>query len=134
MVFLWDMSGFKAVGFAKVAQGEERILSMAVSREEDEAVCFNSSGRVCVIRLRGLGPALPLKTLLSLVEGRSRVENAEAETSLRLAGEMYSKSREQDSVTMDVDMSETESISDSEEDMYFYYLEHESLVDSDDES
>ena len=133
MVFLWDMSGFKAVGFAKTAQGEEHILSMAVSREEDEAICFNSSGRVCLIRLRGLGSALPLKSLLSLVEGRSRVENAEAETSLCLAGEMFVTSREQNSVSKDDDLSETGSISESEEDMYLYYLEHESLVDSEDE-
>ena len=133
MVFLWDMSGFKAVGFAKTAQGEERILSMAVSREEDEAICFNSSGRVCLIRLRGLGSALPLKSLLSLVEGRSRVENAEAETSLCLAGEMFVTSREQNSVSKDDDMSEAGSISDCEEDMYLYYLEHESLVDSGEE-
>ena len=133
MVFLWDMSGFKAVGFSKAAQGEECILSMAVSREEDVAVCFNSSGRVCLIRLRGLGSALPLNTLLSLVEGRSRVENAEAETSLCLAGKMFLTSREQNSVGKDDDMAEAESISDSEEDMRRYYLEHESLVDSDDE-
>ena len=128
MVFLWDMSGFKAVRFAKAAQGEESILSMAVSREEDEAVCFNSSGRVSVIRLRGLGSALPMKTLLSLVEGRSTVENPEAETNLRLAGE-------QTSFTKVDDMAEAESISDSEEDMYLnhWYSEHESLVDSDDE-
>ena len=133
MVVLWDMSGFKAVGFSKAAQGEECILSMAVSREEDVAVCFNSSGRVCLIRLRGLGSALPLNTLLSLVEGRSRVENAEAETSLCLAGKMFLTSREQNSVGKDDDMAEAESISDSEEDMLRYYLEHESLVDSDDE-
>ena len=94
MVFLWDMSGFKAVGFSKAAQGEECILCMAVSREEDVAVCFNSPGRVCLIRLRGLGSALPLNTLLSLVEGRSRVENAEAETSLCLAGKIHSKLRD----------------------------------------
>lgn len=101
---------------------------MAVSREEDEAVCFNSSGRVSVIRLRGLGSALPMKTLLSLVEGRSTVENPEAETNLRLAGE-------QTSVTKVDDMAEAESISDFEEDMYLnhWYSEHESLVDSDDE-
>ena len=128
MVFLWDMSGFKAVRFAKAAQGEESILSMAVSREEDEAVCFHSSGRVSVIRLRGLGSALPMKTLLSLVEGRSTVENPEAETNLRLAGEQTSF------IKVD-DMAEAESISDSEEDMYLnhWYSEHESLVDSDDE-
>ena len=125
MVFLWDMSEFKAVGFVKAAQGEESIRSMAVSRMEDEAVCFNSSGRVCLIRLRGLDSALP----------RSKVENAEAETSYRLVGENFSTSREQTSVTKDHDMSEAESISDSEEDMYLYYryMEHESSVDSDDE-
>ena len=125
MVFLWDMSEFKAVGFVKAAQGEESIRSMAVSRMEDEAVCFNSSGRVCLIRLSGLDSALP----------RSKVENAEAETSHCLVGENFSTSREQTSVTKDHDMSEAESISDSEEDMYLYYryMEHESSVDSDDE-
>lgn len=131
MVFLWDMSGFKAVGFAKIAQGEESILSMAVSPEEDQVVCFNSSGRVCLIGLRGLGSALVLKSALSLAEGRSRVEIAD--TSLRLAEEIVSTSREPNSVIEDDEIEEAESTSDSEEDMYFYYLEHESLVDSDDE-
>ena len=49
LVFLWNIMEFKAIGFMKIAHAEgEKIVSMAVSPEEDGAVCFLSSGRVCV--------------------------------------------------------------------------------------
>ena len=127
MVFLWDMSEFKAVGFAKIAQGKESIMSMAVSPKEDTAVCFTSSGRVCVIRLRELGFSLPLNPLSSSLEGKEKAVH----TSLQLADEIASTCQEPASFTGDDDMVEAMSISDSEEDMYYYYLEHEILDDSD---
>ncbi|KAJ7310579.1 hypothetical protein OS493_040123 [Desmophyllum pertusum] len=40
MVFLWDISESKAVGFATIVQGNESIVSMAVSPEEDKVVLF----------------------------------------------------------------------------------------------
>ena len=58
MVFLWDISQSKAVGFIRIAERQESIVSMAVSPEEDRAVCFTSTGRVCMIKLCELGSAL----------------------------------------------------------------------------
>ena len=58
MVFLWDISQSKAVGFIRIAERQESIVSMAVSPEEDRAVCFTSTGRVCVIKLCELRSAL----------------------------------------------------------------------------
>ena len=127
MVFLWDINEFKAVGFAKIAQGKESIISMAVSPEEDTAICFTSSGRVCVIRLRELDFSLPLKPLSTSVEGKEKAVH----TSLQLADEIASTCQEPASFNGDEDMVEAMSISDSEEDMYYYYLEHEILDDSD---
>ena len=49
MVFLWDISESKAVGFARIAKGREKILCMAVSSDEDGAVCFISPNRACVL-------------------------------------------------------------------------------------
>ena len=51
MVFLWNITESKAIGFMRIVYGREKIVSMAVSPEEDRAVCFLSSGRVCVITL-----------------------------------------------------------------------------------
>ncbi|CAH3184599.1 unnamed protein product, partial [Porites evermanni] len=48
MVFLWDISESKAIGFARIAKGREKIICMAVSPDEDRAVCFISPSRVCV--------------------------------------------------------------------------------------
>ena len=58
-VFLWDLSEWKAVGFAKIAQGRgENIVSMAVSSEEDKVVCVTSFGRLNVVKLCGLKDTL----------------------------------------------------------------------------
>ena len=70
MVFLWNINESKAIGFAKIAHGEEKIVSMAVSPEEDRAVCFLSSGRVCEITLCKLECALSSKLLTALTEGK----------------------------------------------------------------
>ena len=40
MVFLWNITESKAIGFARIAHGEEKIIFMAMSPEEDSAVCF----------------------------------------------------------------------------------------------
>ena len=60
MVFLWDISESKAIGFARIAKGREKILCMAVSPDEDRAVCFISPGRVCVLNFCNLKCALPV--------------------------------------------------------------------------
>ena len=128
MVFLWDMSEFKAVGFAKITQGKGSIISMAVSPKEDTAVCFLSSGRVCVIRLRELGFPLPLNPLSSSVEGREKI----VETSLQLAEGIASTSQEPTSCIEDDDMSDAISTSDAEEDTNAYYLEPDIVPDDSD--
>ena len=63
MVFLWDVAESKAIGFVRIAHGEEKIVSMAVSPEEDEAICFSSADRVCVLNLCRLECALSSKFL-----------------------------------------------------------------------
>ena len=60
MVFLWDISESKAIGFARIAKGREKILCMAVSPDEDRAVCFISSSRVCLLNVCNLKCALPV--------------------------------------------------------------------------
>ena len=40
MVFLWDISESKAIGFARIAKGREKIVCMAVSPDEDRGVCL----------------------------------------------------------------------------------------------
>ena len=60
MVFLWDISESKAIGFARIAKGREKILCMAVSPDEDRAVCFISPSGVCVLNFCSLKCALPV--------------------------------------------------------------------------
>jgi len=57
-LFLWDLSEWKAVAFAKIAQGRENIVSMAVSTEGDKVVCVTSFGRLNVIKPCGLKGAM----------------------------------------------------------------------------
>ncbi|KAJ7374489.1 hypothetical protein OS493_004826 [Desmophyllum pertusum] len=40
-VFLWDLSEWKSIAYAKIAQGRERIITMAVTPELDTAVCLD---------------------------------------------------------------------------------------------
>ena len=87
MVFLWDLLEAKAVGFTRIAQGQENIVSMAVSPEEERLVCFTSSGRVYVIRLWNLECAMPSKLLRESMKGKAGV----TDTSLELAGEIASQ-------------------------------------------
>ena len=53
-VFLWDLCEWKAIAYARIAQGRESIASLAVSPKEDEVVCFTSFGRLTRIKLCGL--------------------------------------------------------------------------------
>ena len=80
MVFLWDITVSKAIGFARMTQRGEKIVCMAVSPEEDRAVCFLSSGRVCEITLGKLKCALSSKLLTASTEGK--VDAPETKTQL----------------------------------------------------
>ena len=87
MVFLWNTMESKAIGFLRIAHAEgEKIVSMAVSPEEDRAVCFLSSGRVCVITLGKLECALCSKLQTTLTEGKLDAP----ETKTQLAKQMPS--------------------------------------------
>ena len=69
MVFLWDVAESKAIGFVRIAHGEEKIVSMAVSPEEGKAICFSSADRICVINLCKLERALSSKFLTTPPKG-----------------------------------------------------------------
>ena len=121
MVFLWDLIETKAIGFARITQGNESIVSMAVSPEEDRAVCFTSSDRICRIKLCKLEGDLS-STFLT-IEAKDKV--AAAGPRLQLAEEI---------ATSKIPIPSTEddefSSSESEEDMYYYYLEHDDVEES----
>ena len=57
IMFLWDLSEWKAVAFTKIAQGLESIVSIALSAEGDKVVCVTSSGRLNVLKPCGLKDA-----------------------------------------------------------------------------
>ena len=118
MVFLWDIGELKAVAFARITQGKEKIVAMSVSPEEDLAVCFTSSDRVYLVRLRGLGAAPSLNPLRS--PSKDKLETAES--SLRTPLQIASISTE------DGMAAESSSSSDSEEDISDYYQGHDDDV------
>ena len=122
MVFLWDLIETKAIGFARITQGHESIVSMAVSPEEDRAVCFTSSARICEIKLCKLEGDLS-STFLT-VEAKDKV--AATDPRLQLAEEI---------ATSKIPIPSTEddefSSSDSEEDMRNYYSGHDDVEESD---
>lgn len=70
LVILWDLSEAKAASFARITQSQENIISMAVSPEEDKAVCFTSCDRLCLIELSRLENALPSKFLVAPANGQ----------------------------------------------------------------
>ena len=72
MVFLWDVTESKAIGFVRIAKGQEKITSMAVSPEEDKVVCFLSSNRVCVIHLYKLESAMCNKFSMELTKSKEK--------------------------------------------------------------
>ena len=117
MVFLWDLSEWKAVGFGRIAQGRESIVSMAVSPDEDVAVCFTSSGRVWGIKLCNLDSALSLKCLSAPVIGKLPTDK----TSQQIPVDVTSAT--QILTSIDHDTTESLSSSDSEEGYYLEDLE-----------
>ena len=129
MVFLWDIVKTKAVGFARVARGQENIVSMAVSPEEERVVCFTSSGRVCFIKLCKLEGDVPagVRSTFFTTQMKGKQEATETRLQLAPAGETASIS----AIPSESVESEEFSNSDSEEDMYNYYLEHEDLGEYD---
>ena len=114
MVFLWDLIETKAIGFARITQGNESIVSMVVSPEEDRAVCFTSSDRICRIKLCKL--AGDLSTTFLTIEAKDKV--AAIYPRFQLAEEIAT-SKILIPSTEDDEFSST----DSEEDTYCYYLE-----------
>ena len=54
VMFLWDVNDLQAVAHARITQGRESIVKVAVSPEEDKVVCLTSSGRFNVVKLCGL--------------------------------------------------------------------------------
>ena len=118
MVFLWDLIETKAIGFARITQGNENIVCMAVSPEEDRAVCFTSSDRICEIKLCKLEG--DLSSTFMTVEAKDKV--AAIDPRLQLAEEI---------ATSKIPIPSTEddefSSSGSAEDMYYYYLEHDDV-------
>ena len=75
-MFLWDLSEWKAVAFAKIAQGRESIVSMAVSAEGDKVVCVTSFGRLNIIKPCGLKYATLSKLPLPNKMGSGKVTKA----------------------------------------------------------
>ena len=70
-VFLWDLSDWNAVAYAKIAHGQKSIISMAVSPEGDKVVCLTSSNRLSVIKLHGLkSETMPLQLPPMRLTGR----------------------------------------------------------------
>ena len=117
VVFLWDISELKPVAFARIAQRKDKIVAMAVFPEEDLAVCFTSSGRICMIKVCGLGAAPSLKPLMSPL----KVKMETPESNLQIP-------RQITSISAKDDMAESSSSSDSEEDMKYNYREHDDDV------
>jgi len=118
VVFLWDISESKAVGFIRITEGQESIVRMAVSPEEERAVCFLSSGRVHMLKLSRLGPALPARTSLQL---QGRVASGSQIRSSSIEDHMLKPTNSSDSEDVD--------ISDSEEDVDI--SDYEYLYESD---
>ena len=75
-VFLWDLCQWKAIAYARVAQGRESIASLAVSPKEDEVVCFTSFGRLTRIKLCGLVHEMPTKSPTSDWTKREKIAAA----------------------------------------------------------
>jgi len=75
-MFLWDLSEWKAVAFAKIAQGRESIVSMAVSARGDKVVCVTSFGRLNVIKPCGLKDVTLSKLPLPKEMGSGKVTEA----------------------------------------------------------
>ena len=72
IVFLFDLSEWETISYVRIEYEKEYILSMAVSPNEDNAVCFASSGRLNLIKLSGLLENKALKFPLTTSSKRHR--------------------------------------------------------------
>ena len=124
MVFLWDISKSKAIGFARIAKGREKILCMAVSPDEDRAVCFISPSRVCVLNFCNLKCALPADFFTA--QGKGRIITAE--TRLLPVGQIPSTSNVPEASRLEDDQHGGFRSPDLEEQ---FLLTPEDLLDSD---
>lgn len=124
MVFLWDISKSKAIGFARIAKGREKILCMAVSPDEDRAVCFISPSRVCVLNFCNLKCALPADFFTA--QGKGRIITAE--TRLLPVGQIPSTSNVPEASQLEDDQHGGFRSPDLEEQ---FLLTPEDLLDSD---
>lgn len=75
-VFLWDLCEWKAIAYARVAQGRESIASLAVSPKGDEVACFTSFGRLTRIEFCGLVHEMPTKSPTSDWMNREKIAAA----------------------------------------------------------
>ena len=123
MLFLWDLIEIKAIAFARITQGKENIVSVAVSLEEDRAVCFTSSHRICEIKLCKLEGDLSSNFLTE--EAKDKVTAIDPK--LQLAEEIATTSK---SVIPSPEDSEFSS-SDSEGVMDWFYSELDDVEESD---
>ena len=127
MVFVWDIAEMKAVGFARVTLGQENVVGVAVSPEEDRVVCFTSSGRVVVITLRKLGCATASKLTAAPFKGKGHTAG---ETFLKFADEIVSRCKLPISSVTERRLETDFSSSDYED----FYLTVEDFLGSGDES
>ena len=125
-VFLWDLREWKAIAYARVAQGRETIVSLAVSPKEDDVVCFTSFGRLSRIKLCGLvnemSTKFPSPDLMNTE--KIAVENRQQ------LGEQQQRSSTFESVTSPVDDVEAMDVIKLLEDMNF--MADENLESDDD--
>ena len=100
---------------------------MAVAPGEVRVVCFTSSDRACVIKLCNLECALSSKFLTAPAKGKV---DTTAETRLNRRGRSLQNQRLRFHLHL-LRIKPLNSSSDSDEDMTYYYQEHEEFGESD---
>jgi len=125
-VFLWDLREWKAIAYARVAQGRETIVSLAVSPKEDDVVCFTSFGRLSRIKLCGLVNEMSTKFPSPDLMNTEKIAVANRQQ----LGEQQQRSSTFESVTSPVDDVEAMDVTKLLEDMNF--MADENLESDDD--
>jgi len=125
-VFLWDLREGKAIAYARVAQGRETIVSLAVSPTEDDVVCFTSFGRLTRIELCGLVNEMPTKSPSSDLMNKEKMAVANGQQ----LGEQQQRSSTFESAAPPVDDVEAMDVTKLSEDMNF--MSDENLESEDD--
>ena len=125
-VLLWDLCEWKAIAYARVAQGRESIASLAVSPKEDEVICCTSFGRLTRIKLCGLVHEMPTKSPTSNWTNRQKI----AATNRQQLGEQKQRSSSFESAAFSVDDVEAMDWTALVEDMNF--MADENLESDDD--